>query len=188
MLRNIHELSNQTFSDVQSDYFVARKILGYMTSGQILVEDPMTRELLTSGQNQYGFEKLFELLARLGMFHAGNMGEIIYCLENKDSLAKRNHSPCDTVKGAEVKTSKSIRKHTNPKTGKFSYYFRISGLEKKDRSKVAVGINYGGMRQTAILDLTGHTGKHLNIPCNAHGVIKKNTKWGQFFEMKSIAA
>ena len=175
--RSISDLSNQSNSDVIGDIFSVRALFESIMSGDIVIEDPFTREIITDKRNSFAYEKLLEVLCRLGVFRAGQIAEIYSCLVTGDSLTPKNNPGTDTIGGIETKSTKSL---LNSTCGRY-FNYRIGNLQGKERSKVHVIITYGGMRQEAFLDLTNHSGDTLSIPADKDGIVSKNSRWGRFF-------
>lgn len=175
--RSIKELSNQSTNDIIGDYFSIRQLLNNIVSGGIQIEDSFTKEIVSDPRNQLAYEKLLEIFCRLGVFRPGQIAEIHSCMSLGDSLLPKNSPGADTVSGIETKSSKSLG--VSP-CGRY-YKYRIGNLKNKQRSKVHVVIDYAGMRQEAVLDLSDYAGVGLEIPADKHGVVRKDSKWGKFF-------
>ena len=175
--RSIADLSNQKTSDVIGDLYSINQLLDSIMSQDIVIEDPFAREIVLDRRNLLPYQKLLEIFCRLGVFRPGQIAEIYTCLVEGDSLLPKNSALCDTVGGVETKSTKSL--HTS-KCGKY-HSFKIAGLGKKQCNSLHVVIDYGGMRQEAMIDLSNFTGNSICITADKDGIVKKNTTWGRFF-------
>lgn len=179
LMRNISDLTNLSTSDIVGEIFVVRQLLNHITSGDILVEDPFARSIISDPRNQFAYEKLLEVMCRLGVFRPGQIAEIHSCLDSGDSLLPKNAKGADTTGDKEVKSTNTL---SYIGKGKYRYpVFTVGHLRKKHAKIIHVIITYGGRRQEAFIPRELINSNRISIPADKDGTVRRETKWGKYF-------